>query len=190
MQNYSQQPYYQQQWMPPPPPVKKKPNTTLGCIILIALVLFCSFVYMATGSHTTTAVQGVMPTITSVATSQLVTPVTPTATHKPKTPTPTATPKPTPVAQVPTRVPTSAPTAKKTGIYGNPWGYDFNSGNLITNPPSNFCDYFPCIATFVSADDPDGGYVVQCADGNFSQSGGESGSCSHHGGEGQPLYSH
>ena len=91
----------------------------------------------------------------------------------------TPTPKP---------APTQAPAT--TGIDGNPWGYNFQPGNLITSPPTNFCNYFPCIATFVSADDPDGGYVVQCVDGKFSQSGGESGSCSHHGGDGQILYSH
>jgi len=95
------------------------------------------------------------------------------------------TPKPTPA---PTQAPTQAPAT--TGVDGNPWGYDFRSGNLITNPPANFCSYFPCIATFWAADDPDGGYVIQCADGDFSQSGGESGSCSHHGGDGQTLYSH
>jgi hypothetical protein len=31
---------------------------------------------------------------------------------------------------------------------------------------------------------------VECSDGMYSQSGGESGSCSHHGGNLRPLYSH
>ena len=34
------------------------------------------------------------------------------------------------------------------------------------------------------------GYVMQCADDMFSLSGGHSGSCSHHGGNKRPLYSH
>src|SRR5438093_13258854 len=42
----------------------------------------------------------------------------------------------------------------------NPWGYTFDGGTLITNPPATFCDYFSCIASFASGT----GYVVQCVD--------------------------
>jgi hypothetical protein len=66
----------------------------------------------------------------------------------------------------------------------NPWGYNFDAGSLISNPPSNFCDYFNCIATFWSGV----GYVVQCVDGTFSLSGGRSGVCSGHGGFSRNLY--
>ena len=79
---------------------------------------------------------------------------------------------------------TSLPTISM-GVYGNPWGYNFDCCNLIYDPPSNFCSYFPCISSFW-----DGvGYVVQCEDNMFSKSGGRSGVCSHHGGFFQNLYS-
>lgn len=58
----------------------------------------------------------------------------------------------------------------------NPWGYTFDGGSLIFSPPSNFCDYFNCIASFWNGT----GYVVQCVDGTFSLSGGRSGVCSSH----------
>jgi len=113
------------------------------------------------------------------------------------TPTPTATrtaistPRPTPTVH-PKATPTQPPhTATPCpGINCNPWGYNFNPGNLITSPPSNFCAYFNCISSFWEPDDPDGGYVVQCVDGMYSQSGGERGACSYHGGVSRPLYSH
>ena len=90
-------------------------------------------------------------------------------------------------APAPTQAP--APTAHAASLCGapqNPWGYNFcGRGGYISNPPSDFCSYFNCIANF-----PNGtGYVEQCQDGMFSKSGGHSGSCSHHGGNKQPLYS-
>jgi hypothetical protein len=97
------------------------------------------------------------------------------ATPKP-TPRPTATPKPRPTA-------TPAPT----GVYGNPWGYSFRTGNLIYNPPAAFCNYFPCIASFWTST---AGYVVECVDLTFSHSGGRTGVCSKHGGYYRTLYSH
>jgi hypothetical protein len=67
----------------------------------------------------------------------------------------------------------------------NPWGYNFDSGALIYNPPSNFCSYFACIASFWNGI----GYVVQCLDGTFSLSGGRTGVCSSgHGGFYRNLY--
>lgn len=80
--------------------------------------------------------------------------------------------------------PTSAPS--HTGVNGNPWGYDFSSGKLIYNPPSNFCDYFACISNFWNGS----GFVNECNDGSYSKSGGIRGDCSYHGGEARPLYSH
>ena len=115
----------------------------------------------------------------------------PTAKATPKpTPKPTAkaTPRPTPspTAQ-PTPKPTPTPIAQPTGVYGNPWGYDFRSGNVIYNPPGAFCSYFDCIASFWTSTS---GYVVQCGDGAFSHSGGRQGVCSRHGGYYRTLYSH
>jgi hypothetical protein len=115
-----------------------------------------------------------------------------TASPAPDTATPTAAPTPKPTAK-PTSKPTPRPTPKPTprpaptGVYGNPWGYNFLPGNYIYNPPTAFCDYFPCIASFWTSTN---GYVEECVDGTFSHSGGRSGSCSHHGGNYRPLYSH
>jgi hypothetical protein len=63
---------------------------------------------------------------------------------------------------------------------------DFSPGNYITSPQSNFCAYFTCIASFWNGQ----GYVMECQDGDYSKSGGIQGSCSHHGGDSRPLYSH
>jgi hypothetical protein len=69
----------------------------------------------------------------------------------------------------------------------NPWGFNFTPGLLIYSPPSDFCSYFDCIASFW---DNTRGYVMQCQNGMFSHSGGRSGSCSWHGGNRRPLYRH
>jgi hypothetical protein len=115
--------------------------------------------------------------------------------------TPSLEPSPSPSAAAPSPVATQAPVAppappapppppppppQPTGVNGNPWGYDFNPGNYITAPPGAFCTYFSCIASFANGT----GYVMECVDGMYSLSGGHSGSCSHHGGNKQPLYSH
>jgi hypothetical protein len=110
----------------------------------------------------------------------------------PPAPTPAPTPVPTavPTAQ-PTPVPTQAPVAKAPtaapdtcGAPSNPWGYGFCSGSTISGPPSSFCSYFACIASFWNGR----GYVEQCGDGSYSKSGGIQGSCSQHGGNRRPLY--
>ena len=200
-QPYPQQPYYQPQTPYPPGPKRRQRRLWLILAIVGGSIMFLCIACTTATTSAPVATQQATMNVTFTA----PTTIAPTATATPRpmpTPSPTLvpTPKPTPttVAQVqptpkPTPKPQPTPTpTHATGIYGNPWGYNFDStgGHLITKPPSNFCDYFPCITTFQSADDPDGGYVVQCVDGKFSQSGGESGSCSHHGGEGQPLYSH
>lgn len=107
------------------------------------------------------------------------------ATHRPiitakAQPTPSVTPRPTPS-------PTQPPVCQ--AVNGNPWCYNFSPGKYITNPPGDFCRYFKCSANFGSGD-PVGGYVVECKDRTFSQSGGEKGVCSLHGGEMRPLYAH
>lgn len=77
-------------------------------------------------------------------------------------------------------------TASCSGVNGNPWCYDFNPGNLIYSPPGAFCSYFNCINNFLNGR----GYVMECQDGMYSKSGGIQGSCSYHGGNWRPLYSH
>lgn len=98
---------------------------------------------------------------------------------------PTVTPKPTVKPKVKA---TAKPTAKATCIPGavncNPWGYHFGSGSLISNPPSAFCGYFTCISSFWGGT----GYVVECANGQYSLSGGHRGVCSKQGGELRVLY--
>jgi hypothetical protein len=99
-------------------------------------------------------------------------------------PTPKHAPKPKPKA-----TPKSTPRAAKTqpGIFGNPWGYDFQPGKKIANPPARFCDYFDCVSSFW---DDTKGVVVQCRDGAFSQSGGRQDGCSDHGGYRRTLHRH
>ena len=183
-----------------------KKKTAGGCCGIIAALFFIALVASIFSGHGSTSTstqnaqltneQQAAATLTAIAqanpqaTNVYVKPA-PGATYMPQpTDTPTPTPKPQPTHQAtpkPTPKPTQPPACQ--AVNGNPWCYNFSSGNLITNPPGDFCSYFNCISSFVSADYPDGGYIVECGDTTFSQSGGESGACSHHGGELRPLYS-
>jgi hypothetical protein len=104
-----------------------------------------------------------------------------------------ATPAPTqkPVVVAATAKPTAPPPPPAFNYCGapaNPWHYNFCGGNVIYSPPNpTFCSYFACIASFWVEDIPNDGYVMQCMDGTYSLSGGESGSCSHHGGNSRQL---
>jgi hypothetical protein len=103
-------------------------------------------------------------------------------------PSPSAAPKPAPTPAPtarPTAPPPPPPAENLCGAPSNPWHYNFCGGSLIYSPPSSFCYYFPCIASFWKSTN---GYVDQCMDGTFSHSGGVQGACSHHGGERRPLY--
>jgi len=173
---------------------------SIGCGTILALLLFFSCIGTAVGSVNLATQSTPTPTTPN---NQAAILVSPTATQVP-TPTQTSTQQPTPIpSPTPTSKPTIAPTnppqptqpPKPTAppcqaTNGNPWCYNFLSGKLIYYPPSGFCNYFACIPSFVEPDDPGDGYIVQCSDGLFSQSGGERGACSHHGGVSQPLYSH
>jgi hypothetical protein len=79
---------------------------------------------------------------------------------------------------------TNTAATNTCGAAANPWGYTFCGGSTISSPPSNFCSYFNCIASFWNGV----GYVEQCVDATFGKSGGRSGSCSSHGGNSRPLY--
>jgi len=173
----------------------RKIKLSIGCGIVLAILLLFSCIGSAIGIGNLAATP--TPTATTshaaaIIQSPIVTSVpSPTSkpTHKP-TPTPTAKPTSapthTPVPTQPPHTPTPCP-----GINCNPWGYNFSSpGKLIYVPPSGFCNYFNCIPTFYESDDPGDGYIVQCGDGMYSQSGGERGACSYHGGVQRPLYSH
>jgi len=189
---------------------KRPAKVGIGCAMLFLAFLLCGtmsgIVANATGANKTatldpTAQPATRPPhvvlITTVAPTHTPTSVVGKPTHTP-TPIPTVAPTQPPVptqAPLPTPVPTQPPAptqppqppAPITGVNGNPWGYDFNAGNLIYSPPGNFCAYFACIASFWSHTN---GYVDQCVDGTYSHSGGVRGACSRHGGEARPLYSH
>jgi hypothetical protein len=195
---------------PFPPPQRPLPHqrfwrwfhhlsTKVQIITIVVLILSCTLCsYISLAANTSVTPTAATPTATQDV-AAITTNAAPTATPIP-TPSPTATPKPTPKptqlavkpTPKPTQKPAPTPTPKPhcTGVNGNPWCYDFNPGNLIYYPPSGFCGYFNCIASFNGADDPGDGYVVECSDGTFSQSGGERGACSYHGGVSRPLYSH
>jgi hypothetical protein len=64
-------------------------------------------------------------------------------------------------------------------LLGDQWG------SVIYNPPGTLCNFFNCISSFWSYTN---GYVEQCANGEFSHSGGVQGSCSQQGGNWRPLY--
>lgn len=95
-------------------------------------------------------------------------------------------PSPSPAAVASAAPPPPPPPPPSTcGAPPNPWGYNFCGGSLIYSPPSNFCSYFNCIASFWKSTL---GYVDECNDGTYSHSGGRQGACSYHGGEMRPLY--
>jgi len=114
---------------------------------------------------------------TPAATAVPSAPPTPAPTPRP-TPKPTPVPTPKPAAPPPTQAPANLCRAP-----ANPWNYNFCSGSTISNPPSSFCDYFTCITSFWNGT----GYVMECMDGDYSLSGGHSGSCSYHHGNWRAL---
>jgi hypothetical protein len=161
----------------------------IGCAGLLVLS-FCICTVSVAAASGGQSISNPTPTATAAHLAQAST-VLPTQvpTMKPTprltpTPLPTPTPRPTQAPQ-PTQAPAPTPTTP-AGVNGNPWGYDFNPGNLIYSPPADFCSYFNCIASFWSGT----GFVNECNDATYSKSGGNSGDCSHHGGEWRPLYSH
>lgn len=161
----------------------------VGCSFILATCVVCSSLTVALAALSpspTASSNQISPTSTTA--QQVIVPGNATATAATQA-TATASPtmaKPTPI---PSKAPTKPPAPTKTPCASpcNPWGYNFTPpGNLIYSPPSNFCSYFACIANF-----PNGkGYVMECQDAKFSKSGGISGSCSQHGGNLRPLYSH
>jgi hypothetical protein len=198
--SYQQQPpnydssFYQQPTgaygQPPPRPPKKSRRRLWVILSIIGGVLVFSCIICSIVAANTPQTAQSTPSPTAAVAIATTTPTqVPTATDTPTPqPSPTATPtvKPTQLAVKPT--PTPKPHC--VGVNNNPWCYDFNPGKLIYIPPNGFCSYFNCIATFYASDDPGDGYIIECSDSTFSQSGGESGACSHHGGEMRPLYSH
>lgn len=201
---------------PPQPPMPSQPSPqrlwqwyrAKRLPVQIVLAVATLFVCCAASSGVVQGITGSFvspsPTPTQVAqassSSSSASSIAPTAkpTSAPRpTPKPQPTQAPQPTLQPtpkphPTQQPAPTPTPRPScnAINNNPWCYNFSPGSLIYNPPANFCTYFNCIASFWGSDDPGDGYIVQCQDGTYSQSGGESGACSYHGGVLKPLYSH
>jgi len=193
--------------VPPPMPPRKRTlwqrykdakrpaKVGIGCATLFIAFLLCGtmsgILTNATGANTTPPLD---PTATTAAQPTHVALVAATSvpTHAPTiVVSPTNTPLPTQPPVVPTPLPTQPPHSTQPsvhpGINGNPWGYDFNSGNMIYSPASGFCSYFGCVSTFWTATR---GYVVECSNGLYSHSGGIRGACSRDGGPAAILYSH
>jgi len=153
---------------------------SIGCGLLVILLAISAFLVVMGGKGQSfsslisgvTIATGTPPIPTRapfLSTDQ------PTVTATPLTPTPTPTPTHPPL-----------PTLPPAGVNGNPWGYTFAQGKLITAPPVAFCSYFSCNPGFSKGV----GYVVECQDGTYEKSGGVIGSCVKHGGSLRPLYSH
>ena len=164
---------------------------TIGCSTIIGAIMVCSLCAVVGNAlpkspqPPATAIAPVPthqvahraptrePTPTPKPTPKLTPTATPTPTPSP-TPVPTATPTPMPPAPVqqPAQQPpvqqAPAPPPPASGVNGNPWGYDFNPGNLIYSPNSGFCSYFSCINNFWNGN----GYVEECSDGMYGKSGG------------------
>lgn len=135
-------------------------------------------------SPTATATAAATATSAPLATNTDAPTLTPSPTS---TPDPTATSRPAPTA-TPRPQPTATPKPKCStdGAPPNPWCYTFqNTGKYIYSPPGTFCNYFRCIPSFWKSTN---GYVEECQDGEYSHSGGRSGSCSYHGGNLRPLF--
>ncbi|EFH86588.1 DUF3761 domain-containing protein [Ktedonobacter racemifer] len=146
----------------------KKVQDNIGCFTLLGALLLC---FMCTSASEDTSsdnllAQQALPAATMQHTQTNPTRLTPT---QPLAPPPTPTPIPA-----------------TTGVNGNPWGYDFNPGQVVTNPNPDFCSYFKCISNFWNG----AGYVVQCSDGQYSKSGDRRSTCSRNGGIAQTLYQH
>lgn len=186
---------------PPAPPAvdgwvrRHKKLSTAGAAFAALVVVGA----LADSGTDTRGVRTVSEDTRPVATTPAITPTTvppttpPPTTRPPETAAPTTAPAPPPRTVAPsptatrrTTAPPARAAAKTCGAPANPWGYHFcGSGSFIASPPASFCDYFDCIASFWERTN---GYVMQCEDGMFSHSGGQRGSCSHHGGNYRPLY--
>jgi len=172
----------------------RKTKLGLGCGGAIIAILLLSVCIIAASAASGIGTQAPTPTTGLVAVQASPTVLQDTPTPVPtQQPTPTPTPKPIPkptIAPTHAAQPTQPPPKPCQAVNGNPWCYNFNPGNRIYYPPSGFCGYFNCITSFYQSDDPGDGYIVECNDGKYSQSGGERGACSNHGGVMRPLYSH
>lgn len=137
-------------------------------------------------SPTATAFPSPSPQATSTSPTSHAQPASPPQPTQPPASQPTQAPQPNPTQ--PPAQPSPSPCAN--AVNGNPWCYTFSgpmAHQVIYNPNAAFCDgqYFTCVSDFWTADR---GYVVECANGVYSHSGGVSGACSRDGGVSATLY--
>jgi hypothetical protein len=91
----------------------------------------------------------------------------------------------TPSDHVTPRTPSAHSTARTCGAPANPYRLNLcGRGGKVYDPPVGVCRYFACIPSFSDGT----GYMARCNDGKFSMSGGRRGTCSHHKGEGKPVF--
>jgi hypothetical protein len=169
----------------------KKVKLSIVCSVILAFLVFFSCIGTAVGS-----VHHATPSAPTHTTGHNQTAVTSPGVRKQPTPILTPIHHQTPKSTIaPTHAPAPTQPLKATSpacqaVNNNSWCYNFLPGKLIYSPPASFCTYFTCVPSFNEPDYPGNGYVVQCGDGLFSQSGGEWGACWHHDGVSRPLYSH
>jgi hypothetical protein len=170
--------------------VKKNvhPAIVVLCGLCVLLLLCCGL-----GTLTTLVGHGPATPTSNTNLGLATTPSrTPASLGGPAVPLPTLVVVPTTTVAVPTtttsRPRTTTTTLKKKpstcGAPANPYGFTFCGGSYIYSPPADICSYIDCIPSFWDGR----GYVIECVDGMFGKSGGIQGSCSHHGGNKQPLY--
>ncbi|MFB9361901.1 hypothetical protein [Actinoplanes nipponensis] len=192
---------------PPPPPLAEpgqapagaawSPVGVVAAAVAVLVLLVCGIGALLPDTAVRDAADEAAPVrVTTTAAA----PTAPALAIKPAVPSPAVTsPAPAPTrsaSPAPSRSPSPAPrrtTAKPKprpkplalcGAPRNTEGFTFCGGSLIRRPDFAACQYFDCIPAF-----PDGrGYMIQCADGMLSMSGGRPGSCSHHGGNRRPVY--
>lgn len=178
--SWSQQP-------PPRPPKKSRRRLWIILSIIGGILIFSCVTCGIVGAFAPPTQQTAQPTQAPIIAAATATPTQAPTSTPTSTPKPTATPTSKPTQPL---KPTPTPKPRCVAVNNNPWCYDFNPGKLIYIPPNGFCNYFNCIPTFYASDDPGDGFIIECQDSTYSQSGGESGACSHHGGELRPLYAH
>ncbi|MFJ6195381.1 hypothetical protein [Micromonospora sp. NPDC092111] len=97
---------------------------------------------------------------------------------------PSRTAKPSPSPRRPSPSP-SVVRERRCGAPANPLGYDYCGGERIRKPDHRVCDWFDCVPQFWAGR----GYLVQCADGAVSLTGGRATACAGHDGVRRTVHS-
>lgn len=188
-----QQPSHARGFVPPhqqTPPRRKRNVWPWLLSLMVGVLAICGLCsYASYAMPPSTVANQNTPTATAAGPTQNVmlttsTTVVPTQTAAP-TATPTQAPTPTPKPTQPPVRPTQPPAPQQPP--GPVYNFDPNGGQVVRDPPGDFCSTHTCVSTFWTATN---GYVVMCGDGKYSHSGGVSGACSHNKGVKATLYQH